>query len=230
MKNFENRLQSIQTRTLSIPTDPPTKVFPVVDRAESVLGGNSVSFIANHATETFTSESHGFVDNDIVLLRTTGSLPSGLALETLYHIISATADTFQLSATSGGAAVAISDNGDGVQSCDFATYNPFKWQYHELSNSDSCVVRIDPTDGNYATAVVYARKDGFPGGRYSGKYLAGNDYINSESATGWVRIDKDSPLVVHGDKDLSRLRLFASSSAVIVAVEATTTAKVGSSL
>jgi hypothetical protein len=59
--------------------------------------------------DVFTSYGHGLVNNDRVLLRDPagGSLPGGLSASTLYHVISVTADTFQVSLTQGGAAEAI---------------------------------------------------------------------------------------------------------------------------
>ena len=44
------------------------------------------------------------------------SLPIGLSRETVYHVVNKTADTFQVSLTSGGAAVALTDDGAGTNS------------------------------------------------------------------------------------------------------------------
>lgn len=54
---------------------------------------------------TWTSTSHGFSTGQTVTFTTSGSLPSGLAVGTKYFVINATTNTFQVSATSGGAAL-----------------------------------------------------------------------------------------------------------------------------
>jgi hypothetical protein len=54
---------------------------------------------------TFTSTGHGFTNGQTVGFTTTGSLPSGLSPNTQYYIVNAAANTFQVSATSGGAAL-----------------------------------------------------------------------------------------------------------------------------
>lgn len=59
------------------------------------------------SADTITIASHGFVNNDTIRLTTTGTLPAGLATGTTYYVVNATSNTFQLSATAGGAAVNI---------------------------------------------------------------------------------------------------------------------------
>ena len=57
-----------------------------------------------NATEIFTSNAHGLVDGDAVYFSAlTGG--TGLTLGTTYYVITATTNTFQLSATFGGSAV-----------------------------------------------------------------------------------------------------------------------------
>ena len=56
------------------------------------------------ATDIFTKVGHGLVNGNLVVLRSlTGG--AGLVVESPYYVIAAAADTFQLSLTSGGAAV-----------------------------------------------------------------------------------------------------------------------------
>lgn len=64
------------------------------------------TFVAS--TDIFTSFAHGLVNTDRVLLLavgTSGAMPAAFNSTTLYFVVSATTDTFQLSATSGGAAI-----------------------------------------------------------------------------------------------------------------------------
>ena len=41
--------------------------------------GTELTFTADAGTDTFTAAGHGLSDNDIVVLTTTGTLPTGLA-------------------------------------------------------------------------------------------------------------------------------------------------------
>ena len=51
-------------------------------------------------TDICTANAHGLKNGDMVVLTTSGTLPGGLALATIYWIIEATTNTFKLSATS----------------------------------------------------------------------------------------------------------------------------------
>lgn len=70
-----------------------------------VLTGNVTITIASPAVLTKTT--HGLAAGDRVMLSTTGALPSGLTDSTVYYVLSSglTANDFQVSLTSGGAAV-----------------------------------------------------------------------------------------------------------------------------
>jgi len=81
------------------------------------IGIKTANFTATFATNTFTSNGHGLVNGNMVVLTTSGAdLPLGLEIATVYYVISATTNTFQLSLTSGteGPAVDITDNGTGT--------------------------------------------------------------------------------------------------------------------
>jgi hypothetical protein len=64
----------------------------------------------------FTRVAHGLVEGDLVHLKTTGALPTGLAVDTIYYIITAglTVDAFQVALTKGGAAINTSVSQSGV--------------------------------------------------------------------------------------------------------------------
>lgn len=61
-----------------------------------------------------TWNSHGLTDGARVTLSTTGALPTGLAAATTYYVINSTANTFQLAATRGGAAINTSGSQSGT--------------------------------------------------------------------------------------------------------------------
>lgn len=66
------------------------------------------------STNTFTLTAHGLTNGTVVrLVETSGALPVPLKTETAYFVIGATANTFQLSATSGGPAIDITVTGNG---------------------------------------------------------------------------------------------------------------------
>jgi hypothetical protein len=79
-------------------------------------GAAPESFVVPDATaDVLEAPGHGFADNDKVVVWTVPgyTLPGGLSEGTVYHVINSTTDDLQLSATSGGASVAISSVGSG---------------------------------------------------------------------------------------------------------------------
>lgn len=72
----------------------------------------------------FSLTGHGLVEGDIVYLTTTGALPTGLAVNTIYYVISAglTANAFEVSATRGGAAINTSGTQSGVHTLRRSAY------------------------------------------------------------------------------------------------------------
>ena len=63
-----------------------------------------------------TVNSHGLIAGDPVLFTTTGALPTGLAINTIYYVTSTSlaANTFTVSATLGGAAINTTGAGSGT--------------------------------------------------------------------------------------------------------------------
>jgi len=74
-------------------------------------------------TETITITSHGFVNDDAVQFTSTGSVPAGLLTNTVYWIVGATANTFQVSLTKGGSAKDITGVGSGTHTVKYSTYH-----------------------------------------------------------------------------------------------------------
>ena len=64
-------------------------------------------------TGIITSNGHGLSEGDCVQVSTDNTLPDGLSASTNYYVIEPTTNTFKLSATRGGSAVAIADTGTG---------------------------------------------------------------------------------------------------------------------
>jgi len=62
-----------------------------------------------------TWNSHGFSNGTSVGFYTTGALPTGLTAGTNYYVVNSTTNTFQVSATKGGAAINTSGSQSGTQ-------------------------------------------------------------------------------------------------------------------
>lgn len=63
--------------------------------------------------DTITSTAHGFANGDKVAFTDQHgySVPTGLTADTVYFVVGQTANTFQVAATAGGAAIAITADG-----------------------------------------------------------------------------------------------------------------------
>jgi hypothetical protein len=97
---------------LSIEADQATKIGST--QIITTTSTKSAAFTANATTDYITSVAHGLSNGDVVVLTTTVTLPAGLSLLTPYYVINKTTDTFQLSLTSGGTNIDITDTGTGV--------------------------------------------------------------------------------------------------------------------
>lgn len=90
-----------------------TLVTAGVYLAYAPLNANPLFYTVNLSTEVFTSLAHGLVDNDKVVFYGDGSaVPGGIVEGTIVFVITATTDTFQVSATEGGSAINITSAGD----------------------------------------------------------------------------------------------------------------------
>lgn len=67
------------------------------------------------SSDTFVSDAHGLSDGETVVFSTApgGTLPTGVTEGTIYYVITSTTDSFQVSTTSGGSAVALTADGAG---------------------------------------------------------------------------------------------------------------------
>jgi microcystin-dependent protein len=72
--------------------------------------------ISNASPGVVTLSSHGLVAGDTLFFTTTGGLPTGLSVNTIYYVIAAglTSNAFEVSATHGGAAINTSSAGSGT--------------------------------------------------------------------------------------------------------------------
>lgn len=100
---WEQRLQNVRCY------DAATGTIPTYSR--------NLTYTVDPATDVITAPAHGRVNGDIVRVKCSqgGVLPGGLAAETDYYVIAATANTLKLSATAGGSAIDITTAGTGTQ-------------------------------------------------------------------------------------------------------------------
>jgi hypothetical protein len=68
---------------------------------------------ATPATDRINLTAHGLTDGDEILLTTQGSVFGGLTSDTIYYVVNATADDFQVEAAVGGGAIDLTDTGSG---------------------------------------------------------------------------------------------------------------------
>lgn len=70
-----------------------------------------------------TEAVHGRQNGDMLVLTTTGALPTGLVAMDTYFVVNATTDTYQLATTSGGTAINTSGTQSGVHSAAVVLYD-----------------------------------------------------------------------------------------------------------
>lgn len=86
---------------------------------DAVRGATATITIASPGVVTWTA--HGMSNGDEVKFVTTGALPTGLAAGTVYYVVNKAADTFQVAATRGGAAINTSGTQSGVHTAYYVT-------------------------------------------------------------------------------------------------------------
>ena len=89
------------------------RTIPVVDQYTDTFTAASDGEPVNPKL-VITSTAHPLVNGDKIRVTTTGTLPTGLAVDTDYFVVNKTTNTFELSLTSGGAEIEYTDAGSGT--------------------------------------------------------------------------------------------------------------------
>lgn len=89
------------------------RMIDSIFQATLIFAEVRMTFTANATSNVITCEQHGLIAGQVLTVSSTTTLPGGLTAATDYYVINATADTFQLSATEGGAAIDITTAGTG---------------------------------------------------------------------------------------------------------------------
>jgi hypothetical protein len=122
--------------------------------------------IASPAVVSYSS--HPFAVGDQVVFSTTGALPTGLTAGTVYYVISAGfgANSFRVSATSGGTAVNTSGTQSGTQSVTgvySALSNNAHWQFRQFNNFVIAVqANVAPQVYDITSSSAFADLGGSP--------------------------------------------------------------------
>ncbi len=146
---------------------------------ESKIGDSEVVTITIATPGVVTWTGHGFSAGKRLRFSTTGALPTGLVAGTSYYLVTPLTNTFQVSATLGGAAINTTGSQSGVHTCvasdnigktpadnpDYWTevYDTNRWRMFDLS-SNSVTSNADEIDVTIATT-----------GRCPGVYVGGTN-------------------------------------------------------
>jgi len=125
-----------------------TYVDGIVDNPALAIPYTDVSV----ASDTFTKVGHTLVNGTPVTIITTGTVPGGLGVDTLYYVVNVSGDTFKLAATYGGAVVNITSQGAGNHSI----VEMFRVYSSNGENSDQ-ITQYVYIAGNSQTATIRIR-------------------------------------------------------------------------
>ena len=97
----------------TIPSSTRDQLWMLVRRTIPVA--DSAVFTASSSSGLLlTSNSHLLADGDVVQVSSAGTLPTGLSADTNYYVRDKTTNNFKLATTSGGTAIAYTNNGSGI--------------------------------------------------------------------------------------------------------------------
>lgn len=164
--------------------------------------GNATVTITNASPAVFTySGSDIFANGDMIVLTTTGSLPTGLSVSTSqkYYVknLNTGANTFEVSTTSGGASVNTASAGSGTHTAHLHKSNGWHMlglQARAGSSSRHVLAAKFAASGAESNPVFYGSNDEWVGACHVirdvdttwdlGTLVSGTDYARSEVSTG----------------------------------------------
>jgi len=129
----------------------------------------------NIGTDEIYIADHGMLSGTNVYITSTGTVPAGLTVFARYFIKNATANTFQLALTEGGATIDITGTGLGVHTLSKGAL-PTEFKVGVSPDSDSqalvSIINAYPTTGS----IYFAEYLGFGHIEVRAKYLGGGIY------------------------------------------------------
>jgi surface protein len=146
------------------------------DWADVDLDGTDAPVTFTASTDTVGRTAHGFIDGQIVSFASIATT-TGITADTPYFVVNATADTFQLAATSGGSVIALTSDGTG-------TLLPYK----------QAIVTVTPQAGQNLTAInLNVRFSTLPARAYATGWLdlaiSGPNFSASGLVVGGITVD-----------------------------------------
>lgn len=109
--------------------------------ALTILGYSSITYTVDTTLDLFTASAHGLADGDIVVAKTTGTLPAPLVVNKPYYVVDATTNTFRLSLTEGGGSIDITTAGTGTNTVS-TQEQTIGGMYNQDADSVGRVIRI----------------------------------------------------------------------------------------
>lgn len=129
---------------------------------------SALTSISNASPAVFTLTAHGLSVGDAVVLSTSGSLPTGLTVGTVYYVIAAgfTANQFEVSTSPGGTAVNTSSSGSGTHAFTgqySAVPSADQWQFRQFNNFVFAVqINTAPQVFDITSSTAFADLAGSP--------------------------------------------------------------------
>ena len=171
-------------------TGPGQLTITDVDNIRDVLvtaGSTTFDFVdgdVNTGTDRITENTHGMVEGDVIRLTTTGTLPTGLELQTTYFVRNPNVNDFQLSETPDGSIVditAAAGGGTHTATRGFAVYLP------TAGDNSGRRIRTTKIDTGSAFAEIAAESGETIFGSRSSTLITHNDShdVASDGSANW---------------------------------------------
>jgi hypothetical protein len=121
---------------------------------------------ADATTDTFTDNSHGWSNGDpVIVTNNSGSQPSGISVGVVYYVVNSATNTYQLSATVGGAAINFTTNGASLYA--YNIKNLLTISSHTITGSNTTRITLAADPG---ASVMVRHLFGRPGRQNSGSF------------------------------------------------------------
>jgi hypothetical protein len=157
----------------------------------------ALTSISNGSPAVFTKNSHGLPNDFPLVLSTTGSLPTGLAVGTIYYVVNSAPNTFSVATAPGGSAVNTSSAGSGTHSmtyfyADVPTTD--QWQFAQFGNFVVAVqANESPQVFDLSSATAFSNLSGSPPtARYVavvGRFLVLCGLVSNPKRVHWSDLD-----------------------------------------
>lgn len=128
--------------TYTLPAAVRGDTWPGIATMQRWVRGEALAGTANAATDAITALGHGLVDDDAVIL---AAAAAGLEAGAIYYVTGATSDTFQLAASAGGEALALTTGA--------VTVYPLEAPATPVASA-RMQFRLDATDGPLVLALT----------------------------------------------------------------------------